>query len=56
MSEFIKVTKDGQEIEIHPDALADHKRLGWVVVEDALKAEEVLPVQVEKPVEKKARK
>jgi hypothetical protein len=32
MSEFINVTKDGEVIGVHPDALADHLRLGWVVV------------------------
>lgn len=31
--EFIKVTKDGETIEVHPLALEDHKRLGWKVVE-----------------------
>lgn len=35
MSEFIKVTKNGEAIEVHPDALEDHKRLGWVEVVDA---------------------
>jgi hypothetical protein len=29
--ELILVEKDGEQIRIHPDALADHQRLGWVV-------------------------
>lgn len=29
---LILVVKDGEEIKIHPDAEADHKRLGWVRV------------------------
>ena len=41
--EFIKVTKDGEVIEIHPLALADHKRLGWTVVE----AEDLAPMDPE---------
>lgn len=28
-SHLIKVAKDGVELEVHPDCLADHKRLGW---------------------------
>lgn len=35
MSKFIKVQKGDEVIEVHPDALADHKRLGWSVVEEA---------------------
>jgi hypothetical protein len=34
-SEFIKVAKGDEVIEVHPLALADHKRLGWVEVEEA---------------------
>lgn len=52
MSEFIKVKKDGQVIEVHPDALENHKQLGWVIVVDEPAAEEK---PVEKP-EKKAKK
>ena len=36
MDEFIKVTKDGETIEIHPLALDDHKRLGWKVVGESV--------------------
>ena len=33
MSEFIKIEKDGETIEVHPDALAEHiGRLGWKLV------------------------
>jgi len=60
MSEFIKVEKDGEVIEIAPPNLADHIRLGWkpVVVEDAPKGEakpeaERVPVTAEKPIRKK---
>lgn len=48
MSEFIKVKKDGQVIEVHPDALENHKQLGWVVVDE--------PAAEEKPVEKPEKK
>lgn len=48
MSEFIKVKKDGQVIEVHPDALENHKQLGWVVVDE--------PVAEEKPVENRPEK
>lgn len=33
--ELIEVTKDGETIRVHPLALEDHKRLGWVVVGEA---------------------
>jgi len=33
-SEFIKVTKDGEVIEISPLALANHIQLGWVLLDD----------------------
>ncbi|MGY3172427.1 hypothetical protein ACVWYU_001804 [Pseudomonas sp. TE12234] len=26
---LIAVTKDGETLEVHPSALADHKRIGW---------------------------
>lgn len=29
---FIKITKDGQTIEVHPSVVDDHKKLGWAVV------------------------
>ncbi|WP_010486926.1 hypothetical protein [Pseudomonas sp. S9] len=28
-SHLVKVAKDGEELEVHPACLADHKRLGW---------------------------
>ena len=43
MEKFIKITKDGETIEVHPSALADHKRLGWVEVEPAVEVETVEP-------------
>ena len=30
---LIKVFKDGQTMEVHPDALADHQKLGWTVID-----------------------
>jgi hypothetical protein len=36
---FVKVTKDGETIEVSPLVVEDHKRLGWKVVEEA-KAED----------------
>lgn len=65
MSEFVKVTKDGEIIEVHPDALADHMRLGWVVVEQRIEADERIEQRIDadkrmsveaKPVKKKADK
>lgn len=55
MSEFIKVEKDGEVIEVHPDALADHKRLGWVEVAVAVEAPEEKPDKPE-AAEKKVKK
>lgn len=31
--EMILVEKNGEQIRVHPDALADHQRLGWKIVE-----------------------
>ena len=31
--EMILIEKGGEQIRVHPDALADHKRIGWTVVE-----------------------
>jgi len=28
-SHLVKVTKDGETLEVHPACLADHKRIGW---------------------------
>jgi len=33
-SNFIKVTKDGEVIEISPLALANHRQLGWVLFDE----------------------
>lgn len=38
MSEFIKVTKGDEIIEISPLALADHKRLGWILWDEQAQA------------------
>ncbi len=32
---FIKITKEGETIEVHPSVVEDHKRLGWKIVEEA---------------------
>lgn len=32
-NDFIKMTKDGETIDVHPLAVENHKQLGWVVVE-----------------------
>jgi len=49
MTNFIKIEKDGEIIEVHPDALADHKSVGWVEVV------EVDPVVPEKKAEPKSK-
>ena len=53
MSGFVRVEKNGEVIEVHPDALENHKQLGWKVCADVpvVKADEV-----EKPAEKPAPK
>lgn len=28
-SHLITVSKDGEEMDVHPSCLADHKRIGW---------------------------
>ena len=33
MSEFIKLTKDGAVIEVHPLSVPNHLELGWEVAE-----------------------
>ena len=33
--EFVKMTKDGEEIEVFPSLMDEHKALGWKVVEKA---------------------
>lgn len=54
MTAFIKVTKNDETIEVHPDALADHKSLGWVeVVEPEPVAEKKAAEPKAKSVEKK---
>ena len=32
---FVKITKDGETIEVSPLVVEDHKRLGWKVVEES---------------------
>lgn len=32
MSEFIKLEKNGEQIDVHPLSLANHLELGWKVV------------------------
>lgn len=51
MSKFINVTKDGEVIAVHPDALADHIRLGWAVMPAELEAP--APAPAPRPEEKK---
>jgi predicted fused transcriptional regulator/phosphomethylpyrimidine kinase len=36
---FVKMTKDGETIEVHPSVVEDHKHLGWKVVEVQAKTE-----------------
>ena len=43
MDKFILVEKDDEQIEIHPLALEDHKRLGWKVVGEQAVAAEAAP-------------
>jgi len=33
MDTLIVMTKGGEFIEVHPSCVADHQRLGWVVVD-----------------------
>jgi hypothetical protein len=35
MSQFIKMTKDGEEIAVVPSLVDEHKLLGWEVVDPA---------------------
>jgi hypothetical protein len=37
---LIKVTKDGQELEIHETALVQHMELGWKPVPEPVEAEQ----------------
>lgn len=39
--EFVRMTKDGATIAVHPSVVADHKRLGWMVVNDEAPGEPV---------------
>jgi len=42
--EFVKMSKGDETIDVHPLAVEDHKRLGWVVViDEAAKAAESAP-------------
>lgn len=53
MSVLIEVEKEGMHLNVHPDTLEAHKRVGWKVVEKPskpVKAEKAATVdQVEKP-------
>lgn len=46
MPDLIAMAKDGETIEVHPDTVADHHRVGWRVVEraEAEGGEEPAPV------------
>jgi hypothetical protein len=55
MEKFIKITKDGETIEVHPSALADHKRLGWVEVEEDAETESKPEPKPEPVKEKRAK-
>ncbi len=33
VSDLVLVEKDGEQIEVHPGTLENHKQLGWKVVE-----------------------
>jgi hypothetical protein len=37
--QFVKMTKDGETIEVSPLVVKDHERLGWKVVEAMVKTE-----------------
>ena len=54
MSEFIKMTKDGETIEVSPLVVEDHKHLGWKVVEETAKAEVEADVDIEAKAKAKA--
>jgi hypothetical protein len=58
MTNFIKVEKDGETIEVHPDALKNHLELGWVIVveETAHAGDEPVVETPAKPEKKVARK
>ena len=32
-SEFVKMEKDGEVIEVHPETVQSHKNAGWAIVE-----------------------
>jgi len=34
MDQFVKMTKEGETIEVSPLVVEDHKKLGWKVVEE----------------------
>jgi hypothetical protein len=56
MSGYVKVTKAGRVLEVHPDSLKMHLGLGWVQVPDdgkvARYSEEDLQARVEEAVKK----
>jgi len=37
---FVKLTKDGETIEVHPSVVENHKALGWKVVYAKAETEE----------------
>jgi hypothetical protein len=46
--QFVKMTKDGEVIEVAPSLVKEHKALGWEVVEEAkVKAEAEAPAKAE---------
>jgi hypothetical protein len=50
MSNLVTVEKDGKQLRIHVDALAQHQKLGWAHVEDAQEeAEEATSRRGRKP-------
>lgn len=51
MSKFIKMTKEGETIEVHPSVVEDHKRLGWKVVEPEPVQDEPAAQPVPEPVQ-----
>jgi len=50
MSDLVTVEKDGKQLRIHIDALAQHQKLGWAHVEEAQEeANEATPRRGRKP-------
>lgn len=53
---FIAIEKDGERIEVHPDALDNHLALGWRVVESVPVSVETLAKNDDKPAGKAGHK